>query len=331
MQSLVPRPNPISATLGNLALAQLSIKNLGYELARSLTQSSLAASHEILPAPIHAGLSSKATTQADIENPWLWYWCQQLHAKVIYHRKIWELAYVLQVLWENGMLEPGRRAIGFGCGEEPIASLLTAMGIDVTITDQGIDAAEKSGWLATSEHTSSLDLAHHPEIVDRQTFDRHASLRSVDMNAIDPDLADYDFCWSICAYEHLGSIRNGQDFVVNSMKVLKPGGIAVHTTEFNLDDTRPTHEGVTTVLFQRKHFEQIAERLRSAGDFPAALDFDTGDGPIDTFVDLPPYSFEAHEYLRALELGKSERVAHLKLAVSGYPSTCFGLWARRGG
>lgn len=330
IKKAVPRPNPVSSALGNISLAHLSIKSLGYELGRAIAQSNLAEARTVIPAPIRADLTSKAVTQADIESPWLWHWCQKLNTEVIYHRKIWELAYVLQVLWENGMLEPGKRGIGFGCGEEPIPSLLAAMGVDVTITDQGYDEAARKGWVATAEHTGTLDQAHFADIVDAATFQRHASLKVVDMNAIQPDLGGYDFCWSICAFEHLGSIRHGQDFVVNAMKVLKPGGIAVHTTEFNIDNANGTHEGVTTVLFQQRHFEQIAERLRAGEDTPAPLDFDTGGGPIDTFVDLPPYSFEAHDYMKALELGKSARVAHLKLAVGGFASTCFGLWARRG-
>jgi len=33
----------------------------------------------------------------------------------------------------------------------------------------------------------------------------------------------YDYCWSVCAFEHLGSIQKGLDFVKNAMNVLKPG------------------------------------------------------------------------------------------------------------
>src|SRR5690606_19636013 len=117
--------------------------------------------------------------------------------------------------------------------EEPIPSFLTSLGVSVTITDQAPANAERQGWMQTDQFTGSLDSVFRGDLVDRLTFNELAELRYVDMNAIDNDISGYDFCWSICAYEHLGSIKKGQDFVVNAMKVLKPGGIAVHTTEFN--------------------------------------------------------------------------------------------------
>ena len=46
--------------------------------------------------------------------------------------------------------------------------------------------------------------------------------------AIDTDChGQFDFVWSACAFEHLGSILNGLEFVVNSVKCLKPGGVVL--------------------------------------------------------------------------------------------------------
>lgn len=332
VQSMVPHPNPVSTALGEMSLAHVSIKNLGYELGRAIAKQSLTGATEPVEGPLSVALPSKPVTQADIESPWLWYWCQRLGTPVLYHRKIWEFAYALQVLWDAGMLQPGKRAIGFGCGEEPLPSLLAAFGVEVTITDQAEEAARRTGWTDIArQHTGSLDVAYRPEIVDRATFNRLASVRYVDMTAINADLRDYDFCWSICAFEHLGSLAAGQKFVLDSMKVLKPGGIAVHTTEFNVDNSGKTHEGVSLCLYQQKHLEEIGQRLIEAGDQPAPMSFDAGTGPIDNFIDLPPYSFEAHDYLQALVSGEDQRMAHLKMAMGGYPTTCYGLWARRGG
>ena len=317
--------NPLGERLREAELVQLNVKNMGYEIGRALVQENLSAAGEMVPAPVYVGLGSKATTQQDIESSWLWHWCQRLNTAVIYHRKVWEFAYTLQVLWENGMLEPGKRAIGFGCGEEPIPSLLASLGVEVTITDQNSDTAKKQGWAQTSQFTETLDSAFREELVDRETFNRLANLRYVDMNAIDNDLSDYDFCWSICAFEHLGSITKGQKFVTNAMQVLKPGGIAVHTTEFNFTSDGPTIDDAPTVLFQKKDFEEIGAALRDAGDMPAEMNFDIGNGPIDNFIDVPPYYYT----IKNLE-DKDTRVNHLKMSLSGYPTTCFGLWARRG-
>ncbi|MFC7553840.1 hypothetical protein ACFQU7_18870 [Pseudoroseomonas wenyumeiae] len=36
-----------------------------------------------------------------------------------YHRKVWEMAFVAQAIWEAGLLAPGRRALGFAVGRKP--------------------------------------------------------------------------------------------------------------------------------------------------------------------------------------------------------------------
>lgn len=76
------------------------------------------------------------------------------------------------------------------------------------------------------------------------------------MNAINANLQDYDFCWSSCALEHLGDLRRGFDFIINSVeKTLKVGGIACHTTEFNLSPNDTTVASGPTVLYRRKDLD----------------------------------------------------------------------------
>lgn len=324
-------PNSIKVAMRNATLAQQSVKALGYAFARQTAALNLAPARAPIPAPIRIGLQSKCTSQADMESPWLWYWCQQLQVPVIYHRKLWELAYLLQVMWEQGMLEPGKRGLVFGAGHEPIPSLLVNFGVEVTITDQPPSRAEEGGWVSTGQFLETLDEAYHPHLADRTTFEKLISVKYVDMNAIDPELTGYDFCWSTCAFEHLGSIQAGVDFVANAMKVLKPGGIGIHTTEIATNPAAPLYETKHLSIFQQRHFEAIADRLRAQGDTPADMNFDLGNGPIDSFVDLPPYSEAMRGYMFARDEGPEAGMAHLRLAIEGQASTCYGLWARRGG
>ena len=146
-----------------------------------------------------------------------------------------------------------------------------------------------------------------------------------DMNAIPADLAGYDFCWSICALEHLGSIEKGLAFVENALAVLKPGGLAVHTTEFNIAPRGPTIDHWPTVLFQRDHLLALAGRLAAAGHEVAPFDFALGDRPMDRFIDLPPWSHD----MPAEWQGWHGTPAHLKIALDGFVSTCFGLVVRK--
>jgi hypothetical protein len=158
--------------------------------------------------------------------------------------------------------------------------------------------------------------------VDRDTFAARVTHAFVDMNAIPSTLRDYDFCWSICSFEHLGSIARGLAFVENSLDTLRPGGVAVHTTEFNFLNDEETIDNWATVLFQRKHFESLAERLARRGHRVAALDFDVGNKPMDRFIDLPPYD---HDLVGTARESWHGHTKHLKLMLDGFPSTCFGL------
>lgn len=315
-----PNLTALALKLKNLDIISLNLKFFGFEIANRLASG--------LPSCVgspfrSAELTSKACTQVDIESDWAAHWFGQLQIPRIYHRKLWELAFCLQALAENDMLRPGCRGLGFGCGEEPIASYLAARGVITTITDLAPNEAAASGWRDTNQHLSESITAFRPHLVDRETFDNNVSLRFVDMNAIPEDLRNYDFCWSICALEHLGTIAKSMDFVENSLATLKPGGISVHTTEFNFLDQNATLDNWPTVLPQRRHFEELADRLRGGGHIIAPLDFDVGSRPLDRFIDIPPYPGDPGGRLELMN-GQHES-AHLKLSIDGFASTCFGL------
>ena len=320
----VSRPNThaLRVALRDIEALKLNVKAFGYELAARL--------HEIAPprdvkSPPTVQLRSKASTQADIESDWVSYWADQMKTGVVYHRKLWELCYVLQAIHEHGYMIPQAKGLGFGCGEEVLPSYLAARGVEVTVTDLPPEDARVKGWTETGEYTASLEKAFHSNLVDRASFDRKVRLRYVDMANIPNDLRDYDFCWSICALEHLGSIASGLDFIENSLKTLKPGGLAVHTTEFNFFNDRETIDNWVTVLFQRKHFQQIAVRLRAQGHSVAELDFDVGNQILDKFIDIPPYLNQLPEAIRE----SWSPSAHLKLVCDGFVITCFGLIIRK--
>ncbi|MGI9377331.1 MAG: methyltransferase domain-containing protein [Tsuneonella suprasediminis] len=312
-----PNLNALNDIVKNVRILELNMKAFGYDLGRRMA-TALPERLETQAAPV--GLRSKACVQADIESEWCAHWARELKTAVIYHRKVWEFAYVLQVLYEHGHLNAGCQGLGFGCGAEPIPSYLASLDIYVTATDVAETEAQGAGWLETGQHLSRRQ-EHHAHLVDASTFGRLVTHRDVDMNAIPLSLANFDFCWSICALEHLGSIEKGLTFIETSLATLRPGGLAVHTLEFNIENDGPTVDNWTTVLFQQRHLEALAARLRSQGHQVEELDFGTGSGPMDHFIDLPPWHHDPGENA-AVSLGEP---LHLKLAIDGFVSTSFGL------
>ena len=297
-----------------------NIKHFGYQLAREMAGSHLAS--EPAASPIDIGLGSKPTTQEDMESDWLRYWCHRLRIEPVYHRKLWELCYVPQAVHDYLGFREGMSGVGFGCGEEPLPSLFASMGMRITVTDLAPTQARQLGWVDSGQHLGSLEKVFYSDLADRDTFTRKVVSQWVDMNHIPDEMAGkYDFCWSICALEHLGAIQKGLDFIEDSVKVLRPGGVAVHTTEYNYTNEPETIDHAPTVFFQDRHFEQVANRLKEKGYFVADLDFDVGRRPLDEYIDIPPYLFEPG-WLYKQSRGAA---AHLKLIADGHPCTCFGM------
>jgi len=238
-----------------------------------------------LSAPV-----SQLCTHSQMLAPEYREWLEALNLPSVMHRKFWEFAYILAIMRQAGVLAPGKRALGFGVGKEPVPSLLAKLGLDVVASDAPPDVIAGVGWETTNQHSSALQELHHPAVVDLEIFNQRVSFRPVDMNAISDDLTGFDVCWSSCAFEHLGSLKRGLDFVENSLKTLKPGGLAVHTTEFNLDSNAETVEAKNLSIFRRRDFEELASRLVAQGHTVLPLNFHPGDQELDAYIDAPPFS-----------------------------------------
>ena len=319
-----PNINHLGELVRNIRILSLNVKSLGYDLAKQLA-AALPPPGET--APRHVGLKTSLSTQVDLESDWAAHWCGQLKVPVLFHRKLWELSYILQAFHENGCLQPGKRGLGFGSGAEPMSSYLASLGASSTVTDLPIEEAQGRGWIETNQHASGLENAFHAHLVARADFDRLVDFRAVDMTAIPDDLTGYDFCWSVCALEHLGTIDKGLEFIERSLDTIKPGGVAVHTTEFNIENDGPTIDNWPSVLFQQRHIEGLAARLRAKGHIVAPFDFDPGSKVLDRFIDLPPWG---HDGTTGLEswLGQPH---HLKVAADGLISTCLGIVITKAG
>ena len=245
-------------------------------------------------------LRSQLCSAASLRSPALRAWAQRLRPlwaagpddprELMVHRKMWEWLFIAEALRERGLLAPGRRGLGFGVGQEPLVALFAAAGCDIVATDQPAELAAASGWTASStEWAAGPESLNTAGLCPPDAFERRVRYRAVDMNALPDDLRDFDFTWSSCALEHLGSLAAGMDFVVRQMACLRPGGTAVHSTEYVVSSDDDTVEAGGTVLYRRRDIEALAERLRKDGH-AIEVDFTEGDSPDDLHVDVPPYS-----------------------------------------
>jgi hypothetical protein len=243
--------------------------------------------------------TSNVCRESHYRLPLYQYWCERLKEVPRYHRKQWEWVYLAHVLHERGMLVPGMRGLGFGVGTEPLVALFASLGAEILATDMDAEAACEAGWTVSAQHAgANLAALNGRGICETRHFGDAVRYRCVDMNAIPGDLTGFDFCWSSCAYEHLGSIENGLAFVRNSMSVLRRGGVAVHTTEFNLSSNERTAATGATVLFRRRDFQALEAALAADGHMVAPFDFETGHESVENYVDLPPFAQEPHLRLR---------------------------------
>jgi hypothetical protein len=101
---------------------------------------------------------------------------------------------------------------------------LSHFGCDLTCTDLP-KVNNYSDWLNVTAGKKS-DFYYEELAVERKIFDQRITFKEVDMNNLPKDILNnsYDFLWSTCSIEHLGSIGAGFNFILNSLKCLKKGG-----------------------------------------------------------------------------------------------------------
>ena len=136
------------------------------------------------------------------------------------HRKIWEFYAIIVILHNLNILTPGSNGLGFAVGQEPLSAYLASTGCIITASDL-VD--QDSIWNESNQ--VALDKSHLNlrNICSGPVFKENVTFMNIDMNNIPDSVKQgkYDFIWSSCAMEHLGSIENGINFVKNSLTCLK--------------------------------------------------------------------------------------------------------------
>jgi len=91
---------------------------------------------------------------------------------------------------------------------------------------------------------------------------------------------------------------------------LKPGGVAVHTTEFNLSSNERTIESDGLSVYRRVDIETLVREIEAREYTVEPIDWTQGGGLAETVVDLPPW-------------GRGE--PHVRLLLGDFECTSIGL------
>jgi hypothetical protein len=237
------------------------------------------------------------------------------------HRKLWELAFICQALEERNMLRRDRRGLGFAVGAEKLPALFAARGCDITATDLPADDERRTPWAQTGQWVGEREALNAAGLCEPEAFRKRVEYRPIDMNHIPVDLTGYDFTWSTCSFEHCGSLQLGIDFLRRQMDCLVPGGVAVHTTEFNLSSNGSTVADGPCVIYRLRDMEAVCGQLVAEGHQVEPLDVDPGRHRLDRFVDEPPYC----DWFTT----PAPKVKHLRLNLWGHASTSIALVIRK--
>lgn len=240
-------------------------------------------------------LQPRACTKHEMDSPEFYGVAGLLGLHLCYHRKVWEHVVIAQCF----LSRRHGSALGLAVGRERLPAFFAQHDCLVLATD----APEGGEWAATDQHATC-------------SSDPKVPFRAVDMRAIPHDLyGRFEFVWSSCALEHLGSLKAGHDFVLESVRCLRPGGLAVHTTEFNVSSNTSTLTSGESVLYRRQDIERMIDDLRAGGSMVEEPSFYLGDDPMDWDVDEGP---------------NYRQEPHLKLRLGGFVTTSYVIVARRG-
>ena len=223
--------------------------------------------------------------------------------ETIMHRKFWEWAFITTALDERQMLVQNKRGLGFGVGVEPLTAYFASRGCAVLATDQ----LEGGAWTTSGQHADGRGDLNRDALCDPATFEANVWFAPLDMSDIPAHLGEWDFIWSSCAFEHLGSLGAGARFVAESANMLAPGGVAIHTTEFNVSSDDQTVTSGPVVLYRECDLVDLAIDLAHKG-FEITLDLAIEDGWPNDHVAIEPTD-----------------LPHLRYLVEGFVTTSVGL------
>jgi SAM-dependent methyltransferase len=146
-----------------------------------------------------------------------------------YHRKQWEFVVIYLNLLKFGKLNADSVGASFGAGRERLIYDVSSVVKKLTATDLYIYNTE---W-ATAKIEQDMTCREFVLNGAPGKFNAHDSLDVIemDMRSLEFDDDSLDFCYSSCAFEHIGHFEDFVNHLKEVKRVLKNGGVYVMTTE----------------------------------------------------------------------------------------------------
>lgn len=256
------------------------------------------------------------------------------------HRKVWEFGIIMRAFRSRAEQQPYTavscprgeesydsavagvryvprrpRVLGFGVGREPLPAWFVSRGADVLATDKpAIDTLP--GWRETGQHAAEHSQLGRLWYVNEDEMTEYCNYASVDMANLPTSLLreQFDFIYSAGSFEHIGGAHAGLDFFMQSMAALRPGGVAVHTTEYEYEyaPDLPPLDTPDLSLYRDADISALSVSLVAQGDLLLPLDAVQGTEPEDLYTDRPPYAPDALSHLN-IELAGGRRTTSIAL------------------
>ncbi len=239
---------------------------------------------------------SEVISEARFKEDNFFAWMNLLKEKPTLHNKQFQQYAIMEAANSVPIYDGTRRyAIGFGVGREPIPAALIQLGFDVIATDY-LDGEIASQWKNTGELADNYEELNLRGIASAKEFAEHLRFRNLDMNILPAEYSNqFDFVWSSCSLGHIGGYQAGLDFIENSLKLLKPGGIALHTTELDASSFKDKYESSTLNFYKLKDLNEVIGRARAKGFSVSNIELPTKyRGVSEKYVVREPWAEKPH-------------------------------------
>lgn len=332
------------------------------------TDGSAEAYTEVVPftdpcRPLEFTTSRRARAE-DFSADWFKSIIAEMEEPLKMHRKLWEYAAIAKVYLERIALPfednlherasvavhaitardtkdiqpipptvPRPRVLGFGVGHDPLPAWFAMHSAEVIATDKPAEDTIET-WKSTGQHAAGKDQLRRLKATTGEEWAR-VTFDPLDMSEDLSGTQQFDLTFSCGSFEHIGGLSASLDFFVRQMTCLRPGGVAVHTTEYSIDHN--LYDSPDLCLLRSRDIAILARRLAEQGDLLLPFDSTPGTHPADCYIDPPPYAGNIvtpdEGRLRGTDLSVgSIGPWHLNMALMrGHVTTSIALIAIRGG